>query len=90
MATESWPKSGKTGGRPGTAAEPKSQTLGSPYFNRHTLFGDAGTRTREMANDYGKKPQKTGKNDNGLSVNPRRTIITGASPKEPVDPKLPY
>lgn len=87
--TESFPKAGKKSSRPGTAAKNKSQELGSCYFYRHDMLG--GERTRQLAdNDYGVRAQKKTKKTGGLRVNPRRTIITGASPKEPTDPKLPY
>lgn len=87
--TKSYPKRGKKSSRPGTAAQFKEQKLGSCYFSRQTMLSS--DRLRELgANDYGKKAQAKKKEIAGIAVNPRRTIITGASPKQPVDPQLPY
>lgn len=87
--TENWKKSGKKSGRPGVEAKAKSQKLGSCQLYRQSMLSS--NRTRELnENDYGKRAQKTGKTESGIWANPRRTIITGASPKETIDPKLPY
>lgn len=83
MGTETWPKAGKKSSRPGVEVAPQSEKPGDPYHYRCSK-GGAETRDRELqSNDYGKKAQKVRPPPSGIAVDPRRTIISGGSPKQP-------
>ena len=80
MGTESFPKKGKKGGRPGTADKGRSETLGSPYFYRSERGGDESRAQQIYENIYGKadKARPKERTTKGFPVSPRRTMITGS------------
>ena len=92
MGTVTFKKNGKLSTRPDSGAmgrHDKTQELGSCYFYRQTIL--PGNRDAQLSdNDYGKKQRRQEGASGGKRVNPRRTMITGASQKTPGDPKLPY